>query len=370
MSVYCKFAFIGLGSSHRGTGLCGPGRKHKDQHPKGFWNSDIRSQAKKSMTDNIPIPVCQNCYYREKAGAVSWRHEYNSFYKNTPIKKNPVSLDLDWSNFCNLKCIMCNSNRSSTWANETGDFKSSNGVQTISPQVLKDICEMSTDVEHINLQGGEPSLIPEYDEYIDFLVDKELAKNINIGVVSNLTNINNRFYNNLKKFKLVTINASVDGYGKSNDFIRYPSNFKQVTKNIKALADTKFELSIHVALQTLSIFGFEQFMNWIIEMQNLYAKKNKMLRVNLQRVYGPIQLDILSAPTYMKNKFLTQLEKYLKSSTRIKSATKFDLELINLKKTLFNSNNIDRTKPLYEYINQLCTIRKLKIEDYIPDFYG
>ena len=35
-----------------------------------------------------------------------------------------------------------------------------------------------------------------------------------------------------------------------------------------------------------------------------------------------------------------------------------------------NSNNIDRTKPLYEYINQLCTIRKLKIEDYIPDFYG
>ena len=170
--------------------------------------------------------------------------------------------------------------------------------------------------------------------------------------------------------QLVTINASVDGYGKSNDFIRYPSNFKQVTKNIKALADTKFELSIHVALQTLSIFGFEQFMNWIIEMQNLYAKKNKMLRVNLQRVYGPIQLDILSAPTYMKNKFLTQLEKYLKSSTRIKSATKFDLELINLKKTLFNSNNIDRTKPLYEYINQLCTIRKLKIEDYIPDFYG
>jgi len=47
MSVYCKFAFIGLGSSHRGTGLCGPGVKHKDQHPKGFWNSDIRSQAKK-----------------------------------------------------------------------------------------------------------------------------------------------------------------------------------------------------------------------------------------------------------------------------------------------------------------------------------
>ena len=84
---------------------------------------------------------------------------------------------------------MCDPTRSSMWAKETGDYSKTNGVTTVSDKELQEICELSHDLKHLTLQGGEPSIIPQYEIYFDYLKTNNLMKDITLNVVTNLTNL-------------------------------------------------------------------------------------------------------------------------------------------------------------------------------------
>jgi len=262
---------------------------------------------------------------------------------------------------------MCDSTRSSTWAKEVGDFKSTQGINAVTLDHIMEIYELSEELEYITLQGGEPTIVEEYNDYFDYLTKKGISKNITITVVTNLTNINNRFYKMLDNFKSVKLVTSIDAFGTTNDFIRFPSKFNQIEKNLISLASSKFEVTMCVALQSLSVFGLYDFLNWITKLQKIYKNKNKNLGLQNTIVSDPPALSIYNAPEKLKKHFIEQINNF-SPAKKISYGLKFNLELLNLTKNILDYKE-DRTKQLITYIEDICKTRKINVTDYIPDFY-
>lgn len=364
-NTYCKMPFVGFQSTHHGCRLCCY-TKGKSMPVSGqeFWRSDYLQQVRKKMTNGNKVTECQNCYNDEEQGKLSVRNHYNARYKDHKVSDTPTALDLDFSNFCNLQCIMCGPNRSSQWAKELGDKR----IVSISKNRLQEICETSWTVRHLTIQGGEPSIMPEFVYYFDFLKENNLIGNIEIDCITNLTNVNNKFYRLLQDFKQVNLNASIDSYGTANDYIRYPSNFKKIENNLEQLVSKNFQINLQITLQVLSMFNFYDFLKWIFKIHSKFVDKNKNLGINLSYVTNIKHLDIQFAPIPLKTKMLLDIGRFIEQY-KIKNNLKFYLELKNLKNILSLNNNKTYTKDLKQYINQLDSRRNINITNYIQNFF-
>ena len=179
--------------SHRGIGLCCiNSNKQKNVLPSEFWKGKVRAEALKKMNADALVKGCHHCYKSESNGLNSMR-TFGNVYNNLPVKELPTHLDLDFSNFCNLKCVMCSPMRSSEWAKDVGQ-----PVSSIATAMIDDLADISGNVQRICIQGGEPTIMPEFYHYFSLLDQKGLIKNIELMMITNATNVNKKFYKLLK----------------------------------------------------------------------------------------------------------------------------------------------------------------------------
>ena len=352
--MYCKQGIIGAQFSHtqRGHALCCASYVRHQNNPKTVWAQTLLS-AREKLKNNQKIKDCEPCNQMERKQIKSFRQVYNEQFNELRPSKLPQHLDLDLSNFCNLKCVMCDPTRSSMWAKELGKYSDTNGVTSISDNDLKEICELSHNLKYLTLQGGEPSIIPQYEKYFDYLKTNNLIQHITLNVVTNLTNIKQKFYDYLPHFKFVNISVSVDAYGDANNFIRFPSDFNKVTANIKLLTQYKnFTVKVDTAVQVLSMFNIGKLIQWFDDLQTYFESKNKHIGPYIQHVHTPEELCIVNAPMSLKNLFVKQIK-----------GTRFEY----LEKTLNYDQTYDHSRTV-EYIEKICKRRKLNIDHYIPQF--
>lgn len=358
--------------SHRGSKLCCVNSLTSKEKPKQFWDGEIRKNAKQNMQKNIDVSGCQICYNKEKNKILSNRNLYNS-EKNFTIKTLPTKLDLDFSNLCNLKCIMCNSSRSSQWAKDEKLHLLTNGVVSISKNNIDDICFISKDLEHLTLQGGEPTLIPEFLYYFDYLKKNKIIQNINLQLITNLTNLNAKFFNFLKYFKSVKVSVSIDAYGQVNDFIRFPSNFEQLEKNLINLCDNFENVQVEIlnSIQILTFFNYDEFLKWCKYLEEIFIAKKKNFKVVAMKVIDPLIYNLFNAPDKLKGKFVNDVDDFFKKNPNsLKGNQNFQIELLLLKKNLLKfKSNEDILKNFLKKIELTCKERNLIITDKINNFY-
>tara|TARA_R110000782_G_scaffold74667_1_gene149087 strand:- start:36 stop:848 length:813 start_codon:yes stop_codon:yes gene_type:complete len=260
---------------------------------------------------------------------------------------------------------MCGPDRSSQWSKELGNKE----VLSISKEKLDSICKMSHNLRHLTIQGGEPSLMPEFEYYFGYLKDNNLIQDIEIDCISNLTNVNNKFYQLLEDFKTVDLNASIDSFGPANNYIRYPSDFEKIEENLIKLTDKNIQVNLQITLQTLCMFNFYDFLTWISNMQDKFKQNGKELGLNLSYVTGHQYLEIQNAPKKLKQKMLDDISKFTKTQ-KIRNNLKFALGLKNLEKILTTPQKHDYINELKSYINTIDTRRAIKVTNYIPEFYN
>ena len=365
--TYCKFTFNGFQINARGMRLCCNSNQFLNNGPTEFWKSEYIKSVRKKMLDNIDVNDCQICYKSEMNNSLSLRNHYNSKLKNLNATNAPLAVDLDFSNLCNLKCIMCGPKRSSQWVKEDDPLVANNGVLAIDQRIIDDLCSISNELQHVTIQGGEPSLIPEYNYYFNYLIKNNIAKNIELDCISNLTNINNKFFDQIKNFKNVNLNVSIDSYGKHNEYIRYPSNFLQIEKNIHRLIDSNIQINLQISLQTLSMFNFYDFLLWMHNLNVTFNNKNKKLGLNISKVFSPNIFDMSTSPLKLKEHFVSDIYKFYKEFSP-NFDFKFNLEIQRTKKNLFDTVNV-LSLELLEFIKTNDLKRNIKITDYIPNFY-
>jgi organic radical activating enzyme len=371
--TYCNFPFTGMYISHRGPKLCCVNKHWPDIEASKFWNGDYHKQSKIQMEQGQRVVGCETCYDKENLKILSSRNIYQS-EKHIPKKELPTKLDLDLSNFCNLKCIMCNSRRSSQWAKDEGLYLENKGINTVSQTVLDDICKISKDLEYLTIQGGEPSIMPEFIYYFDFLKRNNIIKNINLQVITNLTNLNTKFFDFLKNFKSVQLSVSIDAYGSVNEYIRYPSNFKQIEKNLIELSDRRGNINVEIlnSIQILSLLNYDEFLNWCKKIEGIYHRKNKTFKIVAMKVTNPIIYNLFNAPKKLKDKFINDIDIFFKTNPNsLKNNNHFKTELQLLVKQLIASTHDEKVLDIFKQkIQELDLERNINISSNITNFYN
>jgi sulfatase maturation enzyme AslB (radical SAM superfamily) len=213
--------------------------------------------------------------------------------------------------------------------------------------------------------------MPEYEYFFQALKQRGFAANINLQIITNATNVNRKFYDLLGCFKSVRLSVSVDAYGKANDYIRWPSKFDQITKNIKAISNLPHNVQVDIlnSLNILSMFDYHKFLSWCGDMESLYESKKRIIRVVPMKVQYPKEYSPFSAPSSLKQKFSDDVKGFIdKNNLTHNSNWKLEMSLL-LRSVVDSSVDSDAVTRLKHKIDQLDRQRNQKVTNYIPDFY-
>lgn len=148
---------------------------------------------------------------------------------------------------CNLKCDYC--------FIEQNPIHMSNKTITKTVDFLNDIIDIeSPNLKHFNVKwfGGEPLLHPEIIEKISLPLIQNCKRHkisYHSMIYSNLTLINDKIIETLKKSNIKKINTTLDGFREKNDIRRVPKNkeygFDNIINNIKNLKND-FDINIQI----------------------------------------------------------------------------------------------------------------------------
>lgn len=293
-----------------------------------IWQSENYKKVRQDMLNDQPIKGCEQCYKIEELGALSDRQTFNRRWNKvfpiinvtTGTESNfPNSFDLRSSNLCNLKCLMCGPGSSYQISKEiktNADLFSlvrENGILKTKPLTeydtpslklstnwFSELQEKLVDVRPLalTLLGGEPSIIPEYYSLLNKLIEVDNT-DVTLTFVTNLTNVNANFKQILRTFKKVDVICSLDGIGKTVEYIRYPLNFQQWRDNFDELIkiaqerDGAMQIAIHSVIQLLNLYQLPKFLEFLKEYQDVPNVRFSFNNVMTGFGRGPFDLKFI-----------------------------------------------------------------------------
>jgi len=371
------------------------------------WNSEYVKNIRKKMVAGELVEPCKGCYYQESVGKTSNRQHSiiewtgklgkevldkkvqdvidNDYVSDSP----PVYLDLRLGNLCNLKCRMCNPWNSTQIAKEHFELYDNNQsykklwhmLSAHNPTYLKNETdwyesnfmweEIESFIPHLRkvyLTGGEPTLIEGNFRFMQTIIDKGYADQIVLFFNVNCTNINSKFLNLIKQFKKVDINASLDGVGETNDYIRYPSKWTQIEKTINLIAELpNVELNI---TPTLTAYNALECDKIILFAKELSLKHNRRVGVDYSFNRGNDALNATIINISHRQPVIDRLKELLNDPWVVKERlTKNAVEGLLGVMSSSIPNEKDMQKYFKEITGILDTSRGQSIKDTFPDLY-
>lgn len=293
--------------------------KLKDEDVLEFWYSETLVKMRQEFIDGKKPDICSRCFGEEAIGIKSARLAWNEKWpvdcsENRP-KLDIKYIDLRLGNLCNLKCRMCNPYASNQWVEEwpmiaknTEDLTGLKKMDWIENDLVWDnVAKLAGSIEEIYLTGGEPTLAISQYKLFDKLIAAGVAKDITLKYNTNLTNIPAKMVEYWKQFKCIRINASVDAFGDLNHYIRYPTAWSIVEKNLKVFKQLELEnkciLQIHITVQIYNIFYLDKLLDYLLShgYDNIY----------LNILDHPAYLNVRTLPRDLKESITATLEKYM-----------------------------------------------------------
>lgn len=313
----------------------------RDHTIEEVWNSPQMKSTRLQMLNNEVPESCKKCFREESLGIKSKRNwetivwqqrlDLDSIVAKTESDGSlPVDIpyfDLRLGNLCNLKCVMCSPHDSSSWIK---DWKLQTPQYT-NPMLKADqgwdrtmdytwyqkgsfIESMKSQAQHIRelyFAGGEPLLIPEHYNILEFMVANGYAKDCILRYNSNGTEISQRLLDLWTHFKLVKFNFSIDAYGDKNDYIRYPSQWSTITENLKLLDDTPNNIIVNVAcaVQALNVLYLDELVDWKVShnFKKINTAEYGAGLIGLHLVYLPSYLNVRVLPASAKELAATRI---------------------------------------------------------------
>lgn len=242
-----------------------------------WWSSDFVQEIREKMLAGEEPAACVDCYSSEKQGATSYRQKSNKEYLVTEhnitkvIKHNqhtaPIDVELGLTNLCNLKCLMCHEQNSSSIATENKLIKISKINQSdydVGEGELDKIKDLIlTKPKIINFRGGESLMVPNIKEILKWGLDENLFDDTVIHITTNGTKLTDEWVALLTRFKKLRIMLSVDGVGKINDYIRFGSKWADVDEAASKLSRIpNVNFVVHATLSSLNVMHFDQLILW------------------------------------------------------------------------------------------------------------
>ena len=232
--------------------------------------------------------TCRKCWAVEDAGGTSKRMHTLNRLKHmiadetwTQDPKPLLFLDLKLGNICNLKCRICGSWSSSTFAVEEIEFSPIAEKKTgFHYQMLKqgawakdnqdfweEIKNLSEQIRYIEFTGGEPFMIREHFRFLERIVDMGIAGQVEIHYNTNGTQFPDNAEDVWQHFKTVEIAFSIDDVGARFEYQRANAVWSEVEHNIArfmAMRDRcpNIQLQACITVNVFNVIYLETVANW------------------------------------------------------------------------------------------------------------
>lgn len=149
---------------------------------------------------------------------------YSTKYMPTIMLGSPSCLQIELSNRCNLRCIMC----------PIEELTASRNTKHVTLKEFGYIISQFPSLERISLQGiGEPLINPD-------IIKEGVSKNISMGFITNGSLLDERLGSDIIKANLSDITISLDSVNPQNyESIRKGASFEKVVEKIKDFVKLK-----------------------------------------------------------------------------------------------------------------------------------
>ena len=290
-------------------------------------NSHSMRRLRQEFIDQKQPQTCRKCWREERAGRTSKRMHTLDRLKHmlghetdwTIDAKPLMFLDLKLGNICNLKCRICGSWSSSTFATEelaqldaSADRKTNHHYQMLrqgawpreNPSFWAEIDQVVDQIKYIEFTGGEPFMIAEHFNMLQGLVDRGIAGNIEIHYNTNGTQYPDNGEAIWSHFKHIEIAVSIDDVGERFEYQRSNAKWSEVTDNILRFKElrsrcTNITLQVCSTVNVFNVYYLDELAHWVYAQDFNYVYWNMM--------HEAYYFSISTLPTEAKAAITTRL---------------------------------------------------------------
>jgi len=254
-----------------------------------FHNTPLKLSTRQDMLDGKwPGKGCEYCQKIEEVNGTSDRMIENSqradvkqyvpieLHKNNrAVKVTPTVVEVYFNNLCNMACLYCSADLSTTWENENRKFnlvsteelnrydKQKKEYPAILERYWKWLEKNAPFIIEYNVLGGEPFFQSELEQNIEFFKNNP-CPNLIFTIFSNFKVANSKFRKiidkienlvNTKCIKEFNIFASIDAWGPQEEYVRFGLNLVQWEENYKTLVTCypNIQLYVHSTMCNLNL---------------------------------------------------------------------------------------------------------------------
>jgi sulfatase maturation enzyme AslB (radical SAM superfamily) len=296
--------------------------KITDDDMQNFWHSNTMKTLRHELLNDQRPEMCERCFREEDSGVrsarIAWNEKYMFDYEPTTTPDLTVKyIDIRLGNLCNLKCRMCNPYASNQWVDEwhlVEEQLNDSEIKRLSSMdwpnddaVAVNLLKLANTIDEIYLTGGEPTLALSQYKLFDKLIELDLAKNITLKYNTNCTNLPKKLVDYWQYFKKIRINASIDAHGDLNRYIRYPTGWALVEKNLATFIEMskqgKIDLQIHCTVQLYNILQLDKLFDYLTNLS--------ITDIHLNILDHPEYLNVRVLPEKLKKLAIERLQPYL-----------------------------------------------------------
>ena len=311
----------------------------------GTWNHNYIKDVRRRMTAGEKLDECSECHHLERNGIMSSRQWENKVWAdviddivadasaNDWEVDQPLQFDFRLGNLCNLQCQMCNKEashlvsveRAAMVANGLGadhpDWEgqiASKKEALLQPGIEWESFErMLPYARKIKLIGGEPTVAMDMFKLLDIAVESGHAEHIELSFYTNITNMQDKWLDQLSKFEKVIVNCSLEGQGAMNDYMRPPSQWDSVWKHLDKLvkfADTKAGKRIKVRVTTVNqLTNALHITDFWKAMHEYQMTSNRGIGMSTNQLVEPAYYSMAHAPEWLKKEQREQILAFLET---------------------------------------------------------
>ena len=359
-------------------------------------NSDFMKQVRLDLLDGKMPNLCSRCIITEKHDGVSRRHLENQKYAEEipklidmtkPDGTIPLeikSADYRLGNICNLQCRMCNPRSTVMWLKDWNLVKDGPELMDESRRqeyetydwiddnyLVEEFSKKIEKLDTLHFAGGEPLIAPRMHEMLQLCIDKGVAQNIMLTYNTNITKLPPKVLELWKHFKEVRLLCSIDGFGKVNEYIRMPTKWEVVDRNLRYLDEHAEEHKITEILLSTTVQAYN-----ILNLNQLYdylkTFKNVMKAPNLINLYSPHYLGTQILPQNVKEEASRRLQEV--KNDLLKNLPEYKhylLENIDQVLNYMNSRHMEDLlwPDFIKYNQKVDSVKGMQMKDYIPELY-
>lgn len=303
-----------------------------------IYRSEYMQTLRQQFRSGAKPKTCSRCWDEEAAGRASKRIHSQVRLKELYTQVDWTNdtpdqlwfVDLKLGNICNLKCRICGSWSSSKWAEEELNYMPAefDKKSHIAYQWLKqgawprntdtnfwgNLKEILPNIKYFEFTGGEPWLIEEHFELLNFAVSEGYSKNIDIHYNTNATQSILPHLNLFAQFGRVDIAFSIDNIGNRFEYERYGANWVQanniidVTHNAKATQVPNITTQLCFTINIQNVYYLDELLAW--------ADTKKFGSVYFNMMHSPKHMSIQHMTLAAQDLVLTKLKTTRWSSKR------------------------------------------------------